>query len=94
MRFFRSRSAGWADPRPEKGERELFVAERCEQTFPAVNDEQECGDELAWYYDDLSDPSRVFLCAAACELALSDPEAPLEVLFGCATEVLPTSLAR
>jgi len=60
-----------------------------ETTFPSVTEVSECGDEIAWYYDDPNAPTVIHLCPAACDLIRSEPVAELEVLIGCVTQVLP-----
>lgn len=50
-----------------------------------VADEGSCGGELAWYYDDPSDPRRIFLCGDACDTARSEQDTGLQILIGCDT---------
>jgi len=57
-------------------------------TFPRATDEVECGDELAWKYDDELAPTRVALCPAACAEVQADPEALIDVRFGCESVLL------
>jgi hypothetical protein len=54
-------------------------------TLGHVDDETGCGTSKAWHYDMPSDPSRIVLCPAACELVRSTPQAKLEILLGCET---------
>jgi hypothetical protein len=44
------------------------------------------GCEQGWYYDETSQLVR--LCPLTCALAQSDPNAELELMFGCASEVM------
>jgi hypothetical protein len=49
------------------------------QILPA--DGPDC--EQGWYVDSSTDPARVLLCSQTCEVAQSDPQARIELLFGC-----------
>jgi len=42
-----------------------------------------------WYYNDPANPSRVVACESSCQAMQSDPNARVEVLFGCAREQPP-----
>ena len=50
------------------------------------NNEADC--EQGWYVDESSDPARVLLCSRTCELVQSDPQARLELLFGCEEPII------
>lgn len=54
-------------------------------TFRKVETHGDCADLGAWYYDDLSAPTRIHLCPRACEAVQSDPGAQIEILIGCTT---------
>jgi hypothetical protein len=41
--------------------------------------------EQAWYYDDPLNPTRVIFCNFTCAAIRSDPDAKIDVLFGCST---------
>lgn len=43
----------------------------------------DCADEAAWRYDDPDAPTKIVLCAGACEAATSASDAALQVEFGC-----------
>jgi hypothetical protein len=44
-----------------------------------------CGGAEGWHYDDEASPSRVIACPATCARLQADPNAKLDVLFGCQT---------
>ncbi len=46
------------------------------------------GDELGWRYDDPSAPTRVELCSATCTEVKSRPDAKINVIFGCESNVV------
>ncbi len=50
------------------------------------NNEPDC--EQGWYVDSSSGEARVLLCSRTCLLAQSDPQARLELLFGCESEIM------
>lgn len=52
------------------------------QQFFYVDSASDCGQELAWHYDDAATPSRIQLCSRACE-AVNQPSTRLRVLLGC-----------
>jgi Mg-chelatase subunit ChlD len=54
-------------------------------TFRQVVEESACGSSKAWYYDEPSDPERIILCPAACELARNERDATIDILVGCQT---------
>lgn len=46
----------------------------------------ECTEaQQAWYYDDPAAPTRVIFCPHTCAAIRSDPDAKIDVLFGCTT---------
>ena len=55
--------------------------------YPRLADGLDCGDRLAWAYDDRTPPTQVLLCPKACAAVQSDAQARVEVRFGCATRV-------
>ncbi len=64
-----------------------------EQEIPVfkVAGPQACDASGGWYYDDESDPKRVILCPASCDVAQSvvgvEKNGRIEVAYGCPTEV-------
>jgi hypothetical protein len=48
-----------------------------------------CTAQGGWYYDDPQNPTQIVLCPATCTVVQADPEAKIDVLFGCETEVVP-----
>lgn len=54
-------------------------------TLTQVGDEQDCSGAAGWYYDDIVNPTRIFLCPSTCETVTADPMAGLQILLGCAT---------
>ncbi|MEZ4379839.1 MAG: VWA domain-containing protein [Nannocystaceae bacterium] len=51
--------------------------------IPKVEGADACADLKAWYYDDENMPTKIFACPALCELIQGDPEAQVDVKFGC-----------
>jgi hypothetical protein len=47
-----------------------------------VNDEAACSGE-AWYFDDNTAPAEIRLCPDLCTTVQADPDAEINVLFGC-----------
>ncbi|MEZ4440565.1 MAG: hypothetical protein R3B72_15815 [Polyangiaceae bacterium] len=41
-----------------------------------------------WYYDDPNAPTTILLCPASCDFVSPDAQGRVNILFGCATEVL------
>jgi hypothetical protein len=58
-------------------------------TFGQVANAASCGTTNAWYYDDPTHPTRIFLCPSACDTVRVDTNAKLEILLGCKTEIVP-----
>lgn len=60
-----------------------------EHTYGKVASEADCDpNQGGWYYDDNADPSSIHLCQASCDQAQSDTSGKIDILFGCATEIL------
>ncbi len=56
------------------------------QIFPQVADQASCpasGD--AWYYDNPSAPTQIFLCGSTCTKVSADAMGQIDVLLGCQT---------
>ena len=56
-------------------------------TLGQVPDAAACGPSGGWYYDDPASPTQIILCPATCGVVQADPNADIEILIGCATEV-------
>jgi len=41
----------------------------------------------AWYYDDNAAPTKISLCPQSCSTVQADPNASLEIEFGCSTQL-------
>lgn len=78
-----SQAGGAFDPRKVNVQ---LTAQAASSVIPQVTSESDC-DAAAptWYFDDPASPRRVVMCKAACD-ALHQPNAKLELLFGCPTE--------
>jgi hypothetical protein len=50
--------------------------------------EGECGDRQGWYYDDESAPTKILVCPATCDAIQDDPDARIDIVFGCATVII------
>ena len=60
------------------------------QVIYGVNTPAECTDQYGgWYYDDAAHPTRVVACPQSCQAMQADLNARVEVLFGCAREIVP-----
>jgi hypothetical protein len=57
------------------------------QQWTKVDNEGDCDDNDGWYFDDPADPGSVVLCPTSCEAASSAPDAKLEVILGCESNV-------
>lgn len=55
------------------------------QAFSNVESLDACEGGHGWYYDDNDDPKKVLVCPTTCSLLQTDPNAKLELLFGCET---------
>lgn len=45
----------------------------------------DCSETMGWRYDDVGAPSQIVLCADTCDAVRAEPEASVNVVFGCAT---------
>ncbi len=50
-----------------------------------VPDEASCGQRGGWYYDDPVNPGKVLVCPETCAEIQSQPQAQIDILFGCDT---------
>jgi len=84
----------WEIPPPPAGAR--FDAARVNvelalsggrQTLENVSVESSCGARDGWFYDDPSAPARIVACPGTCEVLRGQPEAAVNLLFGCDTIV-------
>jgi len=46
-----------------------------------------CGAAGGWYYDDPINPTIISLCQTTCDEAQGDPDARVQILLGCQTQV-------
>jgi hypothetical protein len=75
-------------PDPENGELNpnqvniVLTSNGTDTQFSKVEDEDQCGDELSWYF---ASGSSIELCPAACNVTLADPNASIGLVFGCNT---------
>jgi len=51
--------------------------------IPKVDDMAACMDLQAWYYDDPVNPTKIFACPALCTKIQGNPNAQVDVKFGC-----------
>ena len=58
-------------------------------TFTKVTDAAACDTAQSWYYDDETNPTRIYLCPAACEAVTNVPMASVQVLVGCKPVIEP-----
>ncbi len=49
----------------------------------------DCGPNGGWYYDNNQSPTKVLACPSTCAAIQSDPNAKIDVLFGCKTNDIP-----
>ncbi|MFO0761149.1 MAG: vWA domain-containing protein [Byssovorax sp.] len=55
--------------------------------FGQVADAGACtAQKGGWYYDDPQKPTSITLCPTTCSAIQSDPDAKVQILFGCATK--------
>jgi hypothetical protein len=59
------------------------------QSVGQVSGQAACGMRSGWYYDDATNPTRILVCPATCGDLQNDPQAKLDVLFGCDTQLAP-----
>lgn len=55
------------------------------QTLGQVPAATECGDKIAWYYDNPAAPQKIKFCPAACSLVQPDTKAAIQIVLGCNT---------
>jgi hypothetical protein len=48
----------------------------------------DCAGNVGWRYDNAMMPTEVILCTTTCETVQADKGADIEILFGCATQVI------
>ncbi|MFO0674934.1 MAG: vWA domain-containing protein [Polyangiaceae bacterium] len=62
-----------------------FTVGATSTTFLYVANQGQCGREpgKGWYYDDPANPKRVVLCPDVCDAVRAQPNAKVDVLFGC-----------
>ena len=53
------------------------------QPIPKVADQTACGINSGWYFDNNTDPTKIFLCQATCTILKTDPTAKVNVSLGC-----------
>lgn len=58
------------------------------QELGYVGSAAECGSDLAWYFDNPTNPTKILLCDAACTTVKADQMATLEILAGCQPHVI------
>lgn len=68
---------------PSKVNVEFSPTEGAAEVFPRAAAEADCGDTLAWFYDDPSLPTALNLCPATCEAVQAG--GTVDIAFGCAT---------
>ena len=54
-----------------------------------VQSPADCAANGGWYYDDNTNPTQVLVCPSTCTAIQSDPNAKVDVLFGCQTIDVP-----
>jgi len=54
-----------------------------EDSIPKVDNADACGGLDAWYYDDDNMPTKIFACPALCMKIQDNPDAKVDVKFGC-----------
>lgn len=68
---------------PSRVNIEVVTPSAAPRTLPRAKSEEDCGSELAWYYDDPAAPSRITMCPSACE-AISGGGS-VQISLGCET---------
>ncbi|MBI5535660.1 MAG: VWA domain-containing protein [Deltaproteobacteria bacterium] len=48
-----------------------------------IDNATQCGANGGWYYDNNTDPKKIMLCPASCNLIKMDPNAKVNVSLGC-----------
>jgi hypothetical protein len=90
-------SCEWQIPAPPSGEE--FYRDHVNVSYtpsdggpslsiPNVDGLAQCGAHGGWYYDDPTNPKNLSACPSTCGYLKRDAEAQVDVLFGCATQVL------
>ncbi|HET8935155.1 MAG TPA: hypothetical protein VFN67_17020 [Polyangiales bacterium] len=87
----------WAIPAAPSGETfdrdrvnvQYSVSGSAAQSLLRVADAAACGGRSGWHYDDAGSPTRIVACANTCAELQQDPEARVDVLFGCGTQQAP-----
>lgn len=51
--------------------------------YPKVNDQNACGSDVGWYYDNNADPQKIILCPTSCDTVKKDDKGKLDILLGC-----------
>ncbi len=51
--------------------------------YPKVANQNACGSDVGWYYDDPANPQKLILCPVACEVVKKDDKGKLDILLGC-----------
>jgi len=54
-----------------------------EDPLPRILDGTQCGEHDAWYYDNPTEPTRIFACPVTCERVQAADLAEVGILFGC-----------
>jgi len=58
------------------------------ETFPKVADQASCpADGDAWYYDDNTSPTKIFLCSSTCSKFTAGASPKIDVILGCETRL-------
>ncbi len=57
--------------------------------IPRVNNAGECGPKGGWYYNDHASPTKIVACPVTCSTLQMDPDAKVDVLFGCESKFIP-----
>ena len=52
-----------------------------------ADDLADCQGKPGWYYDSAFTPTKIILCPASCVTVQADPDAKVEALFGCKSQV-------
>ncbi|MBI5533526.1 MAG: VWA domain-containing protein [Deltaproteobacteria bacterium] len=53
------------------------------QPITPVSGQAQCGANGGWYFDNQTDPKKIFLCPATCNLLKADPNAKVNISLGC-----------
>ncbi len=54
----------------------------------------DCEDVAGWYYNNNNTPTRIQLCPATCDAVQRDAMSRIDIVLGCATNMVPPTLAR